>query len=186
VITGTYSSHTFDLRQLWIDGLAEPIEATGRHPIYSEDRLSFVGVSDLRAGERLRTRSGTATVESVQPAPGRWRVFNLEIGRIHQYYVSDLEVLVHNDCTEIAQAFIDNGDPGVIYRLAPKGANYLPSPPAPPGPAWWKYHDVLVDEATNLVKDPMIFKHSNWIDLGEWLARWGYDSQYLTFGPKPL
>ena len=51
VITGTYTGYSFNVRRLWIDGLLEPIEATGDHPIYSEDRMCFVSVSAIQHGQ---------------------------------------------------------------------------------------------------------------------------------------
>jgi hypothetical protein len=182
VITGTYTGYSFNVRRLWIDGLLEPIEATGDHPIYSEDRMCFVSVSALQHGERLRTRTGTATVQSIQPMPGRWQVFNLEIGRIHQYYVSDLEVLVHNDCTQVAQKLKDIGLPGEIYRLEPT------VPKINLGENGWYYHDVLYNPVTDMLVDPMR-NYPVWVSRPDWLASWAYfrSAPWLfKFGPAPL
>jgi hypothetical protein len=98
--TGTIRSHHLDVRSLRLRGLDEPIEVTGSHPIFSEDAMDFVPVRELKPGERLRTRSGEAVVESIGRTHGKWPVFNLEIEEVHQYYVSEQEVLAHNagDC----------------------------------------------------------------------------------------
>ncbi len=100
-VTGTIRSRTIDLWRLKVRGLEQPIEVTGRHPVYSEDRLAYVAVADLDRGERLRTREGVGVVESVSRESGEYDVFNLEIEEVHRYYVSDVDVLAHNageDC----------------------------------------------------------------------------------------
>jgi hypothetical protein len=95
LITATFMQEHIDVRLLKLEGLDQPIEVTGSHPVYSEDQHTFVPVKDLGRGERLRTRTGTAVVESILRKPGSWRVYNLEIGSVHRYYVSQLDVLVH-------------------------------------------------------------------------------------------
>jgi hypothetical protein len=96
VVTGTIRSHSVDVRLLKLRGLETPIEVTGNHPVFSEDRPGFHLVSELNPGERLRTRDGVAIVESVSHMTGYWEVFNLEVGDVHQYYVTERHVLVHN------------------------------------------------------------------------------------------
>jgi hypothetical protein len=98
VITGTFRHLHDGVRLLKLQGLPQPVEVTGKHPIFSEDRQDFVRVQDLNVGERLRTRSGVTVVESIADKPGEWQVFNLEIGVVHRYYVSALDVLAHNEC----------------------------------------------------------------------------------------
>ncbi|MCL2640195.1 MAG: hypothetical protein FWD53_05060, partial [Phycisphaerales bacterium] len=98
LVTATFTQNASDIRLLHIAGLDKPIEVTGSHPIFSEDRKDFIPVRDLLPGERLRTRDGTAMIERIDRKPGSWQVFNLEIGTIHRYYVSELDVLVHNTC----------------------------------------------------------------------------------------
>ena len=61
-----------------------------------------MAVRDLRSGERLRTRAGLAEIESIDRKFGSWQVFNLEVGRVHQYFISDAEVLAHNVCPDDA------------------------------------------------------------------------------------
>jgi hypothetical protein len=96
VVTGAFSGQSCDIRLVKVHGLAAPMEITGNHPVFSEDRLGFVRANELRPGERLRTRDGVAVVESVSHDPGRWDVFNLEVESAHQYYVTERHVLVHN------------------------------------------------------------------------------------------
>jgi hypothetical protein len=96
IVTGAFHSQSVDVRLLKLEGLDAPIEVTGNHPVFSEDRLDFVSVDALNPGERLRTRQGVILVESVEKKFGRWEVFNLEIDDAHRYYVSDRSLLVHN------------------------------------------------------------------------------------------
>ena len=56
LVTGTIRSRHMDLRLLKLQGLERPIGVTGGHPLFSEDRGEFVPVSEIRTGERLRTR----------------------------------------------------------------------------------------------------------------------------------
>jgi autotransporter-associated beta strand protein len=96
VVTGTFTSQSIDVRLLKLQGLGAPIEVTGNHPIFSEDRRDFVKACELREGERLRSRDGIAVVEQLGRKFGKWDVFNLEIAGAHQYYVTERSVLVHN------------------------------------------------------------------------------------------
>ena len=180
LVTGTYISRSVDLRLLKMKGLDKPIEVTGRHPIYCESRSDFVRVSELSVGERFRTRTGNVEIESIDRAKGEHQVFNLEIGNVHQYYVSELEILVHNGCTEIAQELLDNGASGQIYRLSPR------PPGMQLGVNGWFYHDVVYDPATGMVIDPMRTGSTEGIPFQQWIDNYfGGDASLFNFGPMP-
>jgi len=83
--------------QLMLEGLAEPLEPTGWHRLYSETRGAWVPVRDLRVGEELRTQTGRTRIVSIRRKPGAHRVYNLEVRTKHCYYVSKLGVLSHNE-----------------------------------------------------------------------------------------
>jgi YD repeat-containing protein len=101
VITGTITHLNGQLLQLKLRGLDEPIEVTEPHRFYSEDRLDWVAAKELRVGERLRRRGGAvAVVEAVTKLPGVYRVYNVEVEGEQQYFVSGLDVLVHNICSQ--------------------------------------------------------------------------------------
>lgn len=122
IVTGAFRSHSVDMRRLKLRDLPEPIEVTGNHPIYSEDRRDFVMVSKIRDGERMLTRDGVAIVESVTAMPGQFEVFNLEIDEAHQYYVSEQTVLVHNsnggwDAAEDAATIHGSGNGPGIFEM---------------------------------------------------------------------
>jgi hypothetical protein len=108
VVVGTFSSQSVDVRRLRLAGLNGPLDVTGNHPVFSEDRLDFVPLNQLHSGERLRTRHGVAVVESSGPLHGRWKVHNLEVEGAHQYYVTDQLVLVHNANGVLAREAADD------------------------------------------------------------------------------
>jgi len=97
VVIGAFNSETVDLYKLKLQGLDEPIDVTGNHPIFSEDRHDFVPANSLSEGEKLRTRDGVTVVESIERKHGQWTVYNLEVESAHRYYVTERQVLVHND-----------------------------------------------------------------------------------------
>ena len=97
LVTGTAVSDSVDVLRLKLAGLADPLEVTGNHPVFSEDHQDFVSAKVLRPGRRLRTADGAGTtVEAVERLVGRFDVHNLEVDGAHQYFVTGLDVLVHN------------------------------------------------------------------------------------------
>jgi hypothetical protein len=134
VVRGTIRSQSFDVRLLKLAGVDAPIEVTGGHPVFSEDRGDFIIASQLQTGERLRTHEGVALVESVTPKPGRWEVCNLVVDQAHQYYVGELCLLVHNsnNCGVNASGSNPNAVEG-------PGPSYNPDQTQPPGPGYqWR------------------------------------------------
>ena len=62
-----YNSFLMDLR---LAGVAEPLPLTDRHRLFSATRNDWIPASELRAGEDLATRSGTARIGPVSaPEP---------------------------------------------------------------------------------------------------------------------
>ncbi|MEW6197294.1 MAG: hypothetical protein AB1601_01330 [Planctomycetota bacterium] len=96
VVLSTVTHLNGDVRRVWLDGLAEPLEPTGTHRLYSEDRGDWVPVADLAAGERLRTLAGPAAITWIDSRAGVHRVYNLEVETEHCYFVSTVGVLSHN------------------------------------------------------------------------------------------
>lgn len=86
------------LIELDIDG--EMIQCTETHPFQVKDK-GWVDACDLNPGDVVYTKDwGIATVQSVnlleldEPV----EVFNFEVEDCHTYFVSELNVLVHNTC----------------------------------------------------------------------------------------
>jgi hypothetical protein len=160
LITATFMQEHIDVRLLKLEGLAEPIEVTGSHPVYSEDQHTFVPVKELGRGERLRTRIGTAVVESILRKHGSWRVYNLEIGTVHRYYVSQLDVLVHNSCSTLKSNMLKAGQ---TFEEGEQAAHIVPKNIASRNTIVQKSIDVarrvledygLLDDAANGFKAP--------------------------------
>ena len=77
----------------------EDIETTENHPFYTEER-GWVAASELEEGETLHTEDGS--VVTVTYNQDEWlrepvKVYNLEVERLHTYYVTVDRVLVHNE-----------------------------------------------------------------------------------------
>ena len=97
VVTGTFQTWNADVRELWMEGLEAPVRVTGGHRFYSESR-GWVEAHRLLVGETVRTRDGSgARVLGQERLPGVHAVFNLEIEGLHQYHVSPLGLLAHNN-----------------------------------------------------------------------------------------
>ena len=80
---------------------AHPLGVTANHPIYSADRDDWVPAGEIEIGEHVRTRFGTAKLTGKSQRPGRHEVYNIEVHRAHNYYVSQFGILAHNtglDC----------------------------------------------------------------------------------------
>jgi hypothetical protein len=97
-VTGTFKTTNAVVLNLFVEGLSEPIGATASHPFYSVDRKRWVAAGELRPGETLRTESGTAKFVRAERKPGTETVYNLEVHKSHNFYVSKAKLLVHNDC----------------------------------------------------------------------------------------
>ncbi|MEW6197340.1 MAG: polymorphic toxin-type HINT domain-containing protein, partial [Planctomycetota bacterium] len=98
VVTGTFVTERAPLIHLYIDGLDRPIGVTPSHPLYSEDRAAWVGAGSLRAGERVRTTDGLATIDRIETRATPETVYNLEVRGTHTYFISRAKAWVHNAC----------------------------------------------------------------------------------------
>ena len=96
VVTGTFLHQARSTITLTIAGQSEPIECTGNHPFWSEDRQTFVRADSLQPNEILRTATGLTTVESWTPDLNPTPVYNIEVHGAHVYHVGISGVVVHN------------------------------------------------------------------------------------------
>ncbi len=96
VVTGTFLHQARSTITLTIAGQSEPIECTGNHPFWSEDRQTFVRADSLQPNETLRTATGLTTVESWTPELSSTPVYNIEVHGAHVYHVGTSGVVVHN------------------------------------------------------------------------------------------
>jgi len=98
VVMMTISHLNCAVLELNIEGEDRPLETTVYHPFYSETRNAWVKAGQLEYGETLCTQTGSARLLSIQPKPGVYRVYNLEVEADHVYYVGAQRTLVHNGC----------------------------------------------------------------------------------------
>ncbi|MFJ3528101.1 polymorphic toxin-type HINT domain-containing protein [Streptomyces sp. NPDC090132] len=92
------------------DGKNSELTATDTHPFWSPNRHAWIDAGDLRAGDLLRTLSGTAvTVAAIRRYTEQQRTYDLTVERTHTYYVlaGDTPVLVHNSNCGIGRELID-------------------------------------------------------------------------------
>ena len=107
------------------NGSETTINTTENHPFYTEGK-GWIVASQLENGDKLHTRDGKIQVVkevSVEKLEAPVKVYNFEVDEQHTYYVSDSEVLVHNECTNSNS--IDSGKkPDTLYHYTnEKGMN---------------------------------------------------------------
>ena len=79
----------------------ETIETTNEHPFWVEEENAFVKAEDLEVGDTLRLRDGeTVTLEGIESKTSEdiTKVYNFQVADWHTYYVTDMDILVHNNC----------------------------------------------------------------------------------------
>jgi hypothetical protein len=104
VVTGrivTYNAN--ELVEVTFNG-GVTLTGTANHPVWSVDRLDWVGLGDLEAGEQVAARNGVAVVERLQTFETFEPVYNLETFGEHVYEITALGILVHNT------------DPGCVWH----------------------------------------------------------------------
>lgn len=98
-VVETYINETHELVHLFIGN--EEIVATPGHPFYSVEK-GWLDASQLVTGDILVLLSGeTAVVGNVkhEVLEDSVTVYNFQVADFHTYYVSEVDVLVHNSCT---------------------------------------------------------------------------------------
>ncbi|MBQ8043955.1 MAG: hypothetical protein IJ272_07405, partial [Clostridia bacterium] len=97
-VVNTFVKETDKLIHINVEG--EKIVTTPEHPFYVPQK-GWTSAVNLRAGEILVLRGGEyVTVEKIQHEilENPIKVYNFEVEDFHTYYVSDIDVLVHNMC----------------------------------------------------------------------------------------
>ncbi|NEQ97762.1 MAG: RHS famlily protein, partial [Cyanothece sp. SIO2G6] len=90
----TFVRQTDTLIDLTIDG--ELISTTEEHPFWVVDK-GWVDAEDLQIGDLLQTENGTIVdIDQIGEREGDFEVYNFKVDDFHTYYVSDLDILVHN------------------------------------------------------------------------------------------
>lgn len=103
-ITGKFIHDSNGVVNLYFEDYAKPLGVTFTHRIWSVDRNNWIEASKLMPGEHVRTY-GNKTVRMLRSSQqqGNQKVYNLEVYRHHNYFVSVAEVLVHNHCLDQRQ-----------------------------------------------------------------------------------
>ncbi|MBO0350535.1 DUF4160 domain-containing protein [Phormidium pseudopriestleyi FRX01] len=95
----TFVRETDVLVDLYVDG--EVISTTEEHPFWVPDK-GWVEAGDLQVGDLFQTEDGVIIdIDWIGKREGDFEVYNFEVEDFHTYFISDLEVLVHNaDCKQ--------------------------------------------------------------------------------------
>lgn len=94
----TFSNTSYEFVHIKIDG--EVIKATLEHPFYINSK-GWVPAKDVNVGNQVKLASGKdLIIESIQSVylESPCLVYNFEVEDYHTYFVSNIEVLVHNRC----------------------------------------------------------------------------------------
>ncbi len=92
----TFAHDTSELVDVYVGG--EKITTTEEHPFWVPD-VGWVAAKDLHAGSHLQTKyESWLDVDKVVKHSGLATVYNFEVAGFHTYFVSDLGLLVHNEC----------------------------------------------------------------------------------------
>ncbi|MEQ1831090.1 MAG: Hint domain-containing protein [Pirellula sp.] len=86
------------------EGVDEVLEGTEIHLVWSNDRLTWVPLSELSVGESLVGRDGLAVVVSIEIDRCCIPVYNIEVHGEHVYEVGLLAILVHNTDSCLAKS----------------------------------------------------------------------------------
>jgi Pretoxin HINT domain len=92
----TFVREAISVINLYIDG--ELITVTEEHPFWVPEQ-GWVAAKDLHQGTVVQTEGGAIVdVDRVDRRDENVKVYNFEVEGFHTYFVSDLGVLVHNNC----------------------------------------------------------------------------------------
>ena len=76
----------------------QTIETTPEHPFYVQER-GWVIAKNLTPGDFLITINGDAApIGNIEVKKGEFTVYNFRVDVNHTYYITSLELLVHNAC----------------------------------------------------------------------------------------
>lgn len=90
-------------------GLIESIVATPNHPFFVHGE-GWVEARDLSVGQRLQTHEQSfAQVLQVSQRSDLQTVYNFTVEGVHNYFVGESDVLVHNACSQWAKILFDSG-----------------------------------------------------------------------------
>ncbi|MEH2368115.1 polymorphic toxin-type HINT domain-containing protein [Nostoc sp.] len=126
-VLDTFVRQTSALVDLYVDG--EVISTTGEHPFWTPDK-GWVEAKDLEVGSLLQTEDGRIIdVDKIEKREGQFQVYNFRVEGFHTYFVSDLDILVHNaSCAKNARELRKNMEnAGVTFNTGEAAHHIVPS-----------------------------------------------------------
>ena len=96
-VTGIFTHTSNDVWELIFHN-ADTIRCTFSHPIFSLDINDWRAAGELESGERVLSKAGNSVLVSKKKLPGRFTVYNLEVGGLHNFLVGRSGIAVHNSC----------------------------------------------------------------------------------------
>ncbi|WP_414739125.1 polymorphic toxin-type HINT domain-containing protein [Macrococcoides canis] len=85
----------------------ETIESTPQHLYYTSNR-GFIVAEALTDGDTLLCQNQLIRIKSIETKEMATAVYNFEVEDYHTYFVGNVSVLVHNDCTVFVRDNFDN------------------------------------------------------------------------------
>ena len=147
MVTGRFV--TYNAKQVFKVEFAGGVVLVGtpKHPVWSLDRVDWIGLGELRQGERVAAHDGPAVVHALSAVACDEPVYNIEVHGEHVYEVTDLGILVHNtdpDCARLASyaARLKNGEKLTPEELADYRALVFPRDT----PSAKTVHDLFVQQ----------------------------------------
>jgi hypothetical protein len=97
-ITGFFTHTSSNIYKLYFGNNPEPLIVTGSHPIWSMSQNKWVPAEALGNNEYVKTSVGKTNLISKEKLEGKQKVYNLEVYKDHNFFVSTDKILVHNSC----------------------------------------------------------------------------------------
>lgn len=114
-VTATFNHETDEIYKIHVGD--QVIESTFNHPFYVEGK-GWTFVKDLKVGDLLVQSDGnTLKIESIELEHKQVTVYNMTVDDFHTYFVSDLEIWVHNtNCYDGFRNFDNHYDKHVLGK----------------------------------------------------------------------
>ena len=121
VVTDLFTNWGMYLMEIQVG--EETISATPNHPFWEETTQMYHRADELKPGHLLRLASGElVTISAIDKILTQTVTYNFTAGEMHNYYVGDTRVLVHNDEVDVANSaskFADTATyPSTVYVLS--------------------------------------------------------------------
>jgi hypothetical protein len=116
-ILGVFVNETENLLKIQLHN--ETIECTTSHRFWSERYKDWIPASELEKGDLLLSANGEiCKIDKIEVLKGIFKTYNLEVEDLHNYFVSSLDILVHNGNPLSKSIFNDlTPKPSEIYGI---------------------------------------------------------------------